>query len=679
MKKRIALILCLFLIFAWTLAGTTASAHEADYWTTLENCYDVSTGYRTFAVQDAGTGAYTIYDEEYQPINSEQYSFCSAVRDACINGYDLYRVARESGMNIYGCVDGAGNTVIPLSYAKIEYLSDRWQYGIAVEKSDSSVSDFRDYDGNTYIVSYYDIYYRGAKVLTLSRSEFDGTNLSAYAFGDYLLLRDLDRTIHAYDKTGAVSNSGQIETASEYDGWKEYKHIPTGTSAFTPGCTLTSDEVKQDLMPDNGLYYDLQGNVFPLNNSYSSVSRFEGNYARVERQGLCGLINRRGQEVIPCQFDSSRSYDWPAQMEKYGYAAASKDGKFCFVNSQGVITYQSPYDETIVKGSTGIIRYVQDLTGEYILLTPEGGELSTRYSEYPQLFAGSKMAAVREDDGSISLIDIDGNTVVNQTISGSSTVYMSGAGNLFFVYTGSRQYAVYKITESESTAHAEPASEPSVANDNKWFCPNCGKENNGNFCSQCGTARPVDGIREVGAASELRTDSVNSEQEEHYQALISAYRAEEYDRALEEYINVTGYQYADRYYDLIRAKFCSYFELTEDEIVQLKKELLSWIDFEDAAHALVTNPDMAEVYLRGFWTSSGNVIYTLEWENGWDTTLPVVPYSGNYAYIYDGTYWRHNGDVDNSVAQFDLKPVSETAMDVYCYQTKGTYRLNKVR
>ena len=25
----------------------------------------------------------------------------------------------------------------------------------------------------------------------------------------------------------------------------------------------------------------------------------------------------------------------------------------------------------------------------------------------------------------------------------------------------------------------------------KWFCPNCGKENEGNFCMDCGTKKPA--------------------------------------------------------------------------------------------------------------------------------------------------------------------------------------------
>ncbi len=483
MKKAITLFIMACILI--TCVPLCASAgYEAEYWMGLENCSDIVVGYKTFAIGDSRNGTYTIYDDEFQPVNGEKYIACYSVRDAALAGYDLYRVAADDGFNVFGYVDGTGRTVVPLEYAKVEYLSDRWQYGISIEKSDSTVADFRNSDGSAYIVSFYDIYYRGQKVLRLGRDEFDGVNLSAYALGDYLLVKDLERSIHAYDKTGALSNHATIETTSEYDGWREYTHVPTGTRAFAPGCILTSDEVKQDLMPDGGIYYDLQGNPLNLDGFYSSGSRFTGNYARVERQGKYGLINRQGKEIIPCRFDSERSYDWASQMETYGYVEASLNGKFCYVNAKGEVSYQSPFDESVVKGSSGIIRYVQDLTGEYLLLTPEGGLLSTKYQESPQLFAGNRMCSVKEGDGSVSLIDIYGNTVVNQKAGSSASQYLTGSGNCYFVYLGSRQYAAFKIYQNDSVTVGAGATKKS------WICPTCGNENEGKFCGECGTARP---------------------------------------------------------------------------------------------------------------------------------------------------------------------------------------------
>ena len=487
MKKAISFLMLLCMLLTW-IPSYAAAGYEAEYLMDLSGCWDVVMGYSSFAVQNRNSGLYTIYDEDFQQ-NGEQYIACYAVSEARNEGVDLFRVAKENGINIFGYVNGKGETVVPPQYGRVEYLSDRWQYGIYVEKADPVNADFKSNDGTAYSVAHYDFYYRGQKVLTLGRDQFDGVSTYGYAYGDYLLLRDAERSIRAYDKTGSVSYSGSIESTSEFDGWRTYTHIPTGKAAFVSGCSLSSDEVKQDLMPDGGVYYDLQGNTLKLDNFYSSVYRFEGNYARVERQGKYGLINREGKEVIPCEFDSSTSYEWPAQYEKFGYVVASVNGKMCFVNADGQITYQSPYDESVIKGSNGIIRYLQDLTGEYILLTPEGGQLEKRYKEYPQLFTGSPVCTVVEDDGSISVIDVYGRTIANHVVNSNySSQYMTGSGHLLFIFVGNNQYAVYKIN-----ATAEPV-EVKREEDSKWICPNCGKENSGNFCGDCGTPKPVSSV-----------------------------------------------------------------------------------------------------------------------------------------------------------------------------------------
>ena len=410
----------------------------------------------SFAVEDYQNRGYMIYDADCQLVSEEIFADCRAVLDARRDHVDLYQAAKENGINVYGFVDGNAITVVPLEYCKVEYLSPRWQYGIYVEKSDPSVADYKTNDGASFAVSYYDFYYNGRKVLTLGRDDFDGVNYYASAYGDFILIRDCERTIHAYDKTGAVSYEGTIESMSEYEGWSPYTHVPTGQSAFTKGCTLTAEEVKQDLMPDNGLYYDLQGNLFPLENYYSSVNRFNGAYAVVERQGKSGLIDRSGKEIVPCEFDRSYGSDWPSQMEDCGYVVATVNGKVCFVNSRGEITYQSPYDESVVKGYRGVFRYLQDLTGEYILLTPEGGVVERRFAEQPELFEGAAVCAVSEADGSVSLIDYSGDTVLNTPKENKYlSVYMTGSGELFFLYSGNRRYSVYCILRRPAAADAE--------------------------------------------------------------------------------------------------------------------------------------------------------------------------------------------------------------------------------
>lgn len=524
MKKLISFLLICMLLTGFCSAF---AENEAVFYSDLINCYDLVTGYSTFAFEDRATRLYTIYDENLNPVNTEHYIECYRDASASYDGVDLYRVAKEEGVNVFGYVGGDGLTYIPMEYAVVNYISPRWQYAEYVEKSDAASADYTTYDGNAYAISHYDFYYRGNKVLTLGRGEVDYT----YGYGDYLIIRDKERVYTAYDKTGAVSYDGIIEYSNEFEeNWREhvYYHIPTGQKAFTAGCTLTADEVVQDLMPIGAVYYDLQGNSFRTTNPYSTLNKFRGSYAVVESFGKYGVIDRNGDEVIPCLFDSSIRWSEMKLLERFGVIQAAVDGKFCYVNREGEITYQSPYDESIIKGSTScVLRYIQDLTGEYILLTPVG-QLDERFTEVSSL-GDCPYCAVKALDGSYKVIDMLGNILIDGGTSVRS-FYATRSGNLIFAYLGNSTYTMYQfqldgqtltppkaeiIQEAEpdeETIHSEipfeveqqsvPAEEPSVETDqpsatleepdlNSWDCPSCGQHNTGNFCMNCGTPKPV--------------------------------------------------------------------------------------------------------------------------------------------------------------------------------------------
>ena len=454
MKKYLSLILVLFLFVCCTVYAS--AEFEANLVAQLTNSSVYGCGYSTFIIEDRNTQQYYIYDETMTP-SQTGYASLKSVPDAVNGGYDLFEASSGDGVNSNGYVTKTGEVKIPLSYCDLDYLSARWQVGIYVEKSEASLSDFKDWEGNTYRISYYDVYYMNNKVLTLQRDEYAGSGY-AYAYGDYLIVKDIEGIYTAYDKNGNVSTNNYIEYSSEYlDNYKQpVIHQPTGQIAFNSACTLTSDEVKDDLYITGASYIDLQGNLLPLQHAYSSVSKFEGNYAPVELLGKHGLIDRQGNEVIPCQFDNDLSYYYAEQYEKYGYIAASMDGKFCFVNAKGEITYQSPYNPDVVKSYSGIIRYVHDLTGNYIVLTPEGGQMEEQFSYVES--SKSLFCCAETLDGQPCVIDIFGNKILS---AGTDTnyYYLSADSKIIVEQLKGGIVKVYSVSGGSPNAESPLAAE----------------------------------------------------------------------------------------------------------------------------------------------------------------------------------------------------------------------------
>lgn len=56
-----------------------------------------------------------------------------------------------------------------------------------------------------------------------------------------------------------------------------------------------------------------------------------------------------------------------------------------------------------------------------------------------------------------------------------------------------KQVLTQGIAAMTGAAQAAPAAAANT--DGKWFCPNCGQPNNGNFCSGCGAKKPVRAYR----------------------------------------------------------------------------------------------------------------------------------------------------------------------------------------
>lgn len=191
------------------------------------------------------------------------------------------------------------------------------------------------------------------------------------------------------------------------------------------------------------------------------------------------------------------------------------------------------------------------------------------------------------------------------------------------------------------------------------------------------------GNSRTASGTEQRAEAVSASMspEEAYEAMVTAYKEKKYSDSYAYYKKTESYNDADKYGNLLKARLCYDLELNEKEIEELEKDIVNHISFADSAEVLVCNSKIAHYYLLGFWkTSNGMHSYEVTDNRGTTTTVPVIPRTGDYYAILNGTYWRYfDGKWDERTAVFDFKPISKTQMEIYSYQVKQSYTFNKVR
>lgn len=191
------------------------------------------------------------------------------------------------------------------------------------------------------------------------------------------------------------------------------------------------------------------------------------------------------------------------------------------------------------------------------------------------------------------------------------------------------------------------------------------------------------GNSRTAAGTEQSADifSTSMSPEEAYEAMVKTYKEKKYSDSYAYYKKTEAYNDADKYGNLLKARLCYDLELNEKEIEELEKAIVNHISFADSAEVLVCNSEIAHYYLLGFWKSSNGMhSYEVTDNRGTTTTVPVIPRTGDYYAILNGTYWRYfDGKWDERTAVFDFKPISKNQMEIYSYQVKQSYTFNKVR
>lgn len=473
---------------------------------TIENAYVVMNEVDgRLVIEDKTTHIYTLAAADGTPVTTEPYVY--------MNNYeDMYKVAVESGLNIFGMIDNNGKLMVPMQYGDIVHISDRWQMGVILENATAENYDYKTFDGKSfYLISAYDVYYMGEKVGELSRTGYN----HAYGRGDYLYVRDAEGNYFYYDKTFAQSAyESKFPSSSEYDETKDgIFHRGSGQKAFVPECTLTSDAVDKDLYEVEGRMLDLQGNVvFAPDAKYYTIYDFKGDYAKVRTEsGKYGLIDRTGREVIPCEFDAINDGNTFFEGD---YQIVIKDGKVGYVNKNGEITCEPKYSEDIVKSVYKMpMTYLNDLDGSVIILSAAVGELPTRYANVDiSSYNGCPLAIVETADKKAGVIDLYGDTVIEMdgTYDSYTDLQVSADGKVIVGYNQDRVYVVYLLggeeaaveeakaeteIKPEATEQPAPVTDSSVQNGvggSLLDMLNGKKEADGLKCAKCGFV-PEDG------------------------------------------------------------------------------------------------------------------------------------------------------------------------------------------
>ena len=440
MKRTLLAILALLMA---ALLAIPAFAENAVVNTIeLTNCYvylDYQSG--RLVVENYDTKTYVLMDSYGNTLTPKSYANMSARSG-------MFMVESNEGVNDRGLVDSDGVEVIPLQYSNIIIVSNRWQIGEYLVDATVDNYDYKSNRGDAfYRVDHYDVYFRGTMVGTLTRTDYD----HAHAYGDYLYLKSKDGKISFYNKDFVASGyqgnyySGEYDTT--YSGGKTtYWHKGSNQQAFVEGCTLTEDEVQTAIIESSSRFYDLQGNLlFTAPNPYDDIDSFRGDYARVKWDGKYGLIDKQGNEVVPCEYDS---IDCSEVFLGAGYQIAVKDGKVGFFDVNGNETCEFKYSSAIASSTYySPFTSLTDPEGNTIVLTGAVGELPERYSG--SLLPSGDICPVfkaMNGDGVAGIVDVNGTVLVPFAYDNLYALSFSKDGTVVVGSKGIRSYTVYTLS-----------------------------------------------------------------------------------------------------------------------------------------------------------------------------------------------------------------------------------------
>ena len=350
----------------------------------------------------------------------------------------------NGGLNSSGVFDEQGNLLVPYQYGVVDILSKDWVVAIKISETSSTDYDYTASSDNTkhFVIDSVDIYNltKDACVGTLARDGYKDAD-------------DVYNIINIEDRKGVITS---------YDA--DFNALGTVKYSFDDDYATPEYTTYRE----NGRYgiRDAAGNIV-MEPSYSSIDTFYGDYATVYNGEKYGLINTKGELVLPTQFDRIRRnysgpYDQKTGSDSYeaaGYFCVLSDGKVGFANIDGEVTCEPRYSEKIMD-LYGASALYTDMENNRHLLAADGNDVVVDYKSILGLEGASGMLFKVYDGNGYGVIDWHGELVFPCEY---DSINMSGDGAYLLVRkdykSGYELFSVdYGIAKAEESATADAAA-----------------------------------------------------------------------------------------------------------------------------------------------------------------------------------------------------------------------------
>ena len=385
MKKALSLLLAL----ALCLCLTCTALAEVTF-TSIATMSDGRFIYDSSLIRVQQNDGYHVLRIDGTDVTGEAYSsnFTYAY------GYVCAALA-NGGLNSSGVFDEQGNLLVPYQYGVVDILSKDWVVAIKISETSSTDYDYTASSDNTkhFVIDSVDIYNltKGACVGTLARDGYKDAD-------------DVYNVINIEDRKGVITS---------YDA--DFNALGTVKYSFDDDYATPEYTTYRE----NGRYgiKDAAGNIV-MEPSYSSIDAFYGDYATVYNGEKYGLINTKGELVLPTQFDRIRRnyygpYDKKTGSDSYeaaGYFCVLSDGKVGFANMDGEVTCEPRYSEKIMD-LYGASALYTDMENNRHLLAADGNDVVVDYKSILGLEGASGMLFKVYDGNGYGVIDWHGELV----------------------------------------------------------------------------------------------------------------------------------------------------------------------------------------------------------------------------------------------------------------------------